>query len=362
MKKSAWLNPNISLSWIRALEKMSTNIPEFTKKDNIECYALICEHDENSIEQERNITYVFLKKNQSVEAWINVIVKLNPDIIFYNVFPGSLGIQLSKYFKLNHTIPVRQIMRLHTEPKIAFRNSPEMLKYVDEVICSVSTQQKFIKNAGFVGKIHTISFGVDVEFFKYNQPPSHGNQNSNQNSDQNSDQNKKDIDFISSVDGNRTFKNAELVKEVFVELEKLGYTTKNVLGCSKEQLRNIFYRAKVIYNPSLIEASGGRTLLEAMSCGVVPIVDSESETCCYIIKRLADGDRHITNSGSIYNNYKQLGYSKEKIPEIVRKLIEIVEEINKNPPGVCYRPRMNVLKNEYSYISEIDSIINVLIN
>jgi len=323
MPIAKWLNKNTSVSWLRAFEQLK----------NVECHALLCTDEKSCEITQDNICYHFIQINQSANVWFENISKIKPNKILSNFFPSNL---LDIVFEqVSENLPTTElIIRLHSEPKINFRYSEKSLMYADILILSMEHQIKEITdnyNYNSNMQFKVIPFGFDDTFFFNTDKP-------------------KIIDVITIADPSRNFKNYPLVEKVLQRLRLNNISSENIGGLNKNELLDKLSGAKVIYYPSLIEASGGRTFLESIAVGCYPIVDIKSITCCKIVETLNYGK--ITNSKSTMTLFKQTGFDENKIDFIIEQIKDCVKNYHKL--------KKRVSLDNFSERSEINKLIEIL--
>lgn len=286
MPVTKWLDTNSSVSWLRTFESMSKNH---------ECYALLREHNYNESIQEpiRGINYTFSQKTD-IDSITKLSNKVNPDVIFYN---------FCEYKKLSEILNKMYIMypwclhvvRVHHESKRVLKDKSTLRGIIDNsdlIITGNKYDVEYIKSIDNKTECFIVPFGINTEDFIENPGFT----------------SKK----ILSSSGDNPVKRLDVLNEIFMILNEKGYNTCNLIGINKKDYLERLKKGRYFLMTSTSEASGSRSLLEAINFGLYPIVTKECESALSICKEFDEN----------YKNYISTDQSSE---EAVKKIINIIE-------------------------------------
>ncbi len=339
MCSSKWLDKDSSISWLRAFEELVAQDP------NNECHALLCEPTMTSNEGllHDGIMYHFVKVNKAASVWISKIKEISPDVILTTCFPGPLLDSLLQ--QVSVLLPSTKVaMRLPLSPLYSFRSSHTSLANVDTVIVPMEFHEMELRNNFDVTsdtEVVTIPFGADSSHFTVVKGEGQ----------------TKTVDVFTVTDPTSNFKNFALVNAVSKKLTEKGYIVENLRWLNKQKRLQKMRTGKVIYCPSLVEASGGSVLIEGVFAGLYPIVDAVGSTSVHFLQKIKAGT--ITHSGSYMDMYKQLGYSDDHIDDIVDHIVVALE--SDAYKMVEQDSVQQVLKRNFSREVEIEQLIDVLL-
>tara|TARA_B100000927_G_C16206861_1_gene365919 strand:- start:132 stop:545 length:414 start_codon:yes stop_codon:yes gene_type:complete len=134
----------------------------------------------------------------------------------------------------------------------------------------------------------------------------------------------------------------------------IGYKCKNITGFSRIELSEYLKRSKIFFLTSLTEASGSRILLEAISCGCMPVVFEECSTAVEVINEHKFGLK-IKSRFKLKMPEKIVNYNFLDFVRIFIKLLFIrLSFKNKKSPYILDK---YLIKNE---INELTKLINSL--
>lgn len=258
MTAAKWLDAGTSVSWIRALEKLA--------EEGHTCYAILREHHV-SYEMTvpiRGVHYHFTNKDFVDDDKVcSNLQNLRPDVILYNCCWYEKVPALLTCMQI--LLPdCRHILRTHHEVK---RVLPPILAskicaLTDGLIMSTQHDIEYIYSLGITHPIiYLCPFGVEAAYFYCNNNPC----------------SQRDIDVCASCSAN-PIKNGSLLSNVFAEMKTRGFNVLNVVGQALDKYRDILQHSKVYFAPTLSEASGSRSMLEAIAAGAYPVCVSECES------------------------------------------------------------------------------------
>lgn len=245
LSAAKWLDPATSISWLRVWEKLSTEH---------EVHALVREHTTTHTMSApiQGVTYHFSEKDNFWNILIARLLTLDPDCIFYNCFEYQKMADVIQVYK-NQRPHCLHIVRTHHQIQRCFPLSIlDQVNVADIWIVSTVEDVAWFKQAQTIPLMFVVPFGVDGEYFK-------------------TDTLAKTLDFVASA-SNNAVKQKPLLDQVFNLLKEKGYTTRNIVGVSKEVYRDVLQSAKIYITLTLSEASGSRSLLEAIFAGAYPAV------------------------------------------------------------------------------------------
>jgi glycosyltransferase involved in cell wall biosynthesis len=231
---------------------------------------------------------LFFKK--TIDSFLfREIVKVNPDIIIYNFCYMDFLKKVISILQmiLPHTV---HIIRFHHELRTIIKTPlrESILSLADITIVPSDYMIQEIKD--YSCKKFTVPFGVNIDKIE-----TYKNDN-------------KKYDFISSMN---SYKNSDLLKEIFSRLEKLDYSTLNILGADKTTYYKVLSSSRIYLTTSLSEGGASRSLLEAVAAGCYPICDDICIPVSKFIKEIGGSsiftgvkvdDSIVTNNEKYYDN------------------------------------------------------------
>lgn len=278
MPAAKWLDAATSVSWLRAFEKLAA--------DGHICHAILQEHHitYHMSTPIRGVYYHFInKKINEDDDVFSVIHNLKPDVIMYNCcvynkIPALLSRMQSLLPACKHTLRTHHEVKRVMPPDLATK----ICSLVDGLIISTQHDIDYMQSLNIMSPTPSLCpFGVDIAFFGENTKLS------------------RDIDFSASCSLNPV-KNGSLLANVFEMLKQRGYIVVNILGQSPAVYRKILQRTKVYFAPTLSEASGSRSLLEAIAAGAYPVCSAECHSTMDLI-RLYNGTSISTEQNTVEN-------------------------------------------------------------
>ena len=272
MSTPMWLDKSTSLSWLRAFEELS--------ECGDDVYAILQEpnYEYRMLYPIRGVRYYFTKSSKILTDKIReMICEVKPEVIMYNFCDyGSLPLLIEK---LSVLLPdACHYVRTHHEVRRVLSGAllRSILSKVDMMIVSSDADKSVIEDVNKGVKIYVVPFGVDI---KMGEGVSM----------------ERVIDFASSC-GVNPVKNLDILKCVFKGLELRGYKTMNILGQNKLRYVSLLKSTRVFFTPTSSEASGSRSLLEAIVCGAYPVVSDICESTCEVVERLGGSRVSISRS------------------------------------------------------------------
>ncbi|WP_146201907.1 glycosyltransferase [Teichococcus aestuarii] len=211
MTAPMFIDPNTSLSWLRAFERLSA-------KHETHAFLREKNYDRSITGAINGIYYHFHTPNLN-NQW-RKIADQKPDLVFFNLCDFNGG--FDGVAKLRNALPEAVfLIRFHHEPQHLFRKSRflEILYAMDAAIVPMDFHKEDLKSARYFGDVYAAPFGVDWKDFATKARPF----------------GERYWDVVSAV-GPAPQKNTAMLKEVFSILEGRGYKTKNFGGLSKDLL------------------------------------------------------------------------------------------------------------------------------
>lgn len=255
MPAAKWLDAGTSLSFIRALEQLA--------EVGYTCHAILREHhiSYQMTAPVRGVYYHFTNKNFTEDDNVhNHLQNLRPDIVLYNCcwydkVPELLNLMQILLPDCCHILRTHHEVRRVLPPNLA----TQVCALTDGLIMSTQHDINYIHSLGIKHpKIYLCPFGVDVAYFG----------SINNHSPQ------RDIDVSASCSAN-PIKNGPLLVKVFDTMKMRGFKVLNVVGETTDKYRETLQKSKVYFAPTLSEASGSRSLLEAIAAGAYPVCIDE---------------------------------------------------------------------------------------
>lgn len=308
MPAPKWLDTTVSVTWLRAFENLAD--------ENNDMYAILEEPNYDYIMSNKlnNVKYFFTRSSRRFnESLMRYLKEIKPDIIMYNYCDYASIPNLIRIIR--NVLPETQhCIRVHHGLKRVVSNRNlllSILDLVDAIVVSTKMDLEYIGevsvNRKYDKKMFIVPFGVDIKYMKYTKNTKF-----------------KSIDVVSSSSSNPV-KNLETLNKIFNELNKRGYSTRNVLGESKESYRDVLNSSKIFISLSNSEASGSRSLIEAISCGLYPVVNKDCESACEVISKL--GGISIDIGSNINDIVEMIEKLINKIPEIdCKEKLELYSE------------------------------------
>lgn len=260
MSAIRWLDQDTSVSWLRSFEALS--------KDGHECHALLKEHNYTGkiLTPIRGVKYNFISHTLDADN-ITKFTDSDTDIILYN---------FCNYKSLQHILKTMQIrfpwalhiVRTHHECKRVLDTELllELSKHCDNLIVSSVYDEMYIKTHCDI-PCSVLPFCVEIDVNIKEEI------------------NIKDIDVVSSI-GDNPVKRPVILDEIFSNLNEDNITTKNLIGLNKPDYIKQLKRGKIFLSTCYSEASGSRSLIEAIALGCYPVITKECESAYGICKEL----------------------------------------------------------------------------
>lgn len=270
MNAAKWLDAGVSLSWLRAFEAMASA----DAAGSVRLHALVREpHFETVMEVPvRGVHYRFYCDRMAVARHVRDV---DPDVIVYNFWeydhaPDILAVANAAAPAALHVLRVHHELRAAMAPALLAR----VLQVVDAFIVPTRHDRAYLLEQGCDPAATTISiipFGVDVDFFADSLPSR-------------DDRAQRALHCVASCSANPV-KNAPLMRAVFARLDDEGYKTRNLIGAKRAVYREVLRSARVYFAPSASEASGSRSLIEALAAGCLPVVARECASAVDVVAR-----------------------------------------------------------------------------
>lgn len=318
MPAAKWLDAATSVSWLKAFEKLAAN--------GHVCHAILQEHhvSYHMSAPIRGVYYHFFNKeiNENEDVF-SIIHNLKPDVLMYNCCGYNKVLKLLS--RMQSILPAcKHILRTHHEVKrvMPLELAARICMLADGIIVSTQHDIDYIQSLGITSPTLSLCpFGVDIAYFGETTALS------------------RDIDVSASCSLNPV-KNGPLLAKVFEIMKQRGKNVVNILGQSPEVYRNTLQRSKVYFAPTLSEASGSRSLLEAITAGAYPVCSAECESTMDLIK--------------LYNG---TFVSTEK--DTIETICNILEDCLENKRISWKQPTQDNMEI-HSDDSEITTLINIL--
>lgn len=309
MSALKWLDKETSVSWLRAFENFEGH----------ECYALLKEHNyTGKIEYPiRGVKYYFVE-NINISSITKYIIEVSPDVILYNFCNYSELADILKSMQIRFPWCLHIVRTHHECKRVLYKELViKITENCDSMIVSNLYDKKYIKEINPNIPCEIIPFGVNINI-------------------QINSKVVKDIDVISSC-GNNPVKRPLVLKEIFLQLDKQNFITKNLIGLHKTDYIKELQRGKIFLNTSVSEASGSRSLLEAIIAGCYPIITQECESALDICKDLG------------------IPYTCISVNHSIDEVVKIIKEIPQNSI-------VNLDKiHKYSDTTEINTLQNIIL-
>lgn len=274
------------------------------------------------------VTRVILGTSNSLADTLNRIIRLQPDVLWLND-------HVSPWIRLiRERVPrCRIIARAHIRIEGDRWFPSSLTSNLDQIVISHSNDLEALKNHHVPQTI--IPFLADGSPFQRNTRV-------------------RDLDFVASSRQDLATKQKDLIDGLFTVLTARGYRCQNVIDVEHATLVSFFQRGKVFVYPSLIEASGGRVLVEAMQAGMYPIVDAYPNRSRDLIESLGVGTSISTGVlGCEWNqavgNRVAVDSTQRNFELLADQLVNILQTTTFPRP---VDPRLN-------YNREIDAMVRV---
>ena len=282
MSAPRWLDSATSVTWLRTWEKLV---------GTYELHALLRE-PYISYSMQSSIRGVYYHFEQQDTFWKNLlanVLKIGPSYIFYNCFEYKKMADFIQIYH-NHDPSCLHIVRSHHElARVVPLIDLDSVNVADIWIVASASDASYLNLAKHQPcKLYTVPFGVDVDYFSSHQS-----------------EEKRSIDFVTSTSTNPV-KQSALINQVFTFLNAKGYTTQNVVGASKDAYRKVLQSARVYVTLSTSEASGSRSLLEAMAADAYPVIWSDCKSAYEIICQLEYGEHVVGTAEEIADQLENI--------------------------------------------------------